>query len=341
MIWSRVSLQATPKLLDNPQVLILQFTSVSATINSIDGPLAVMYFQLDESVQPGQVYELTVDVQNTLLLDENGVPIDITPRPGELEIRAPDGPIRVAAHAEDVGVGGVARASVTTFEPITLSGGQAGFRYDPAIVDGPPTVIMDPRHGQAAFVADISTPGLVVVSFSSPDGSLNEVPGDLIEVRLPISSAVPPSTSYPVTLDPALTFMTDTQGQPVSLALVEGLLEVTAALPGSVAGLSVARLAGGELRLDWGADCGNGSGYAIYRGDLLQGYESLAPEPGFCSVPGRSATIPAGPGPADFFLVVPHLDGFEGDYGVDSSGEGRQAADFPCFPQHAVHECVP
>jgi hypothetical protein len=194
-----VVLLATPRLFDDPQVLVMQFESVSATINSIDGPLAVMYFQLDESVQPGQVYELTVDLQNTFLVDENGIPIAISPRPGALEVRAPDGPIRFAAHAENVGVGGLARTSVTTFEPIRLSAGQAGFRYDPTIVDGPPTVIMDPRHGQAAFVADVSTPGLVLVSFTSPDGSLNEVPGDVIEIRLPISPSAPPGTTYPVT----------------------------------------------------------------------------------------------------------------------------------------------
>jgi hypothetical protein len=336
-----VVLLATPRLFDDPQVLVMQFESVSATINSIDGPLAVMYFQLDESVQPGQVYELTVDLQNTFLVDENGIPIAISPRPGALEVRAPDGPIRFAAHAENVGVGGLARTSVTTFEPIRLSAGQAGFRYDPTIVDGPPTVIMDPRHGQAAFVADVSTPGLVLVSFTSPDGSLNEVPGDVIEIRLPISPSAPPGTTYPVTLDPALTFMTDAQGQPVSLELIPGLLEIDALAPGMVVGLTVAHLAGNQLQLDWNADCGDGSVYAIYRGDLVFGYDSLAPEPGFCSVPGTSATIPAGPGAADFFLVVPHLDGFEGEYGIDSSGEGRSAAEFPCFPQDAIHDCVP
>jgi len=335
-----VVLDATAQLLDDPQVLILQFTSASATINSADGPLAVMYFQLDESVQPGQVYELVVDLQNTLLFDENGLPIDITPRPGELTIRAPNDPIAVSAHAEDVGVGGVARASVVTFEPIALSGGQVGFRYDPTIVDGPITVLMDPRHGQATFVADTATPGLVVVNFSSPDGSLNVVPGDLIEVFLPLSAAAPPGISR-VALDPALTFITDAAGQPVDLALSTGVLEITEALPGTVDNLTVARAAGGQLQLNWGDDCGNATGYAIYRGDLALGYTSLAPVPGLCSVSATSATIPATPGIAEFFLVVPHLGALEGDYGVDYTGEGREPAAFPCFPQDAVHECAP
>ena len=61
----------------------------------------------------------------------------------------------------------------------------------------------------------------------------------------------------------------------------------------------------GDLVFEWGIpDPGClADNYAVYRGDLTQGYESLAPEPGFCAVAATSATLPLGPGAADFFLV--------------------------------------
>lgn len=105
--------------------------------------------------------------------------------------------------------------------------------------------------------------------------------------------------------------------------------------------LTVSREASGELTLSWGADCGGGSAYGIYRGDLNLGYASLALEPGFCSVADQSATIPLGPGNADFFLVVPNDDAFEGSYGQDGAGTRRAPADTACFPQDQIDACAP
>ena len=76
---------------------MVSFESLSATINSVDGPLAVLYLRLSDSVVPGQTFEITVDIENSSLVDEHGQPVGVEPRPGELTIRAPGGPTRVAA----------------------------------------------------------------------------------------------------------------------------------------------------------------------------------------------------------------------------------------------------
>lgn len=331
----------TADLLLIPQQILLQFLSASATVNAADGPMAVYHLRLAADVQPGDKYELAVDVQGTQLIDEHGETVPIRPRNGTLTIRAPGDPIAVSAHAEDVVPGGVARLSVATFEPIALSSGQVGFRYDPAVASGPPAVSMDPRHGNASFVSSNPVPGLVIVSFVSPDGTLNDVPGDIVEFDLPTLPSVPPGTQSPVSLDPALTFLIDTSGQVLSLEPTSGVLEFAFPLAGAVSALSLDKLPGGMLLLDWAPDCGSGTAHAIYRGDLASGYDSLAFEPGYCDVSPTSATIAAGEGEADFFLVVPHFAGLEGSYGTRSNGDARPPAAVACFPQAESNPCAP
>jgi hypothetical protein len=105
--------------------------------------------------------------------------------------------------------------------------------------------------------------------------------------------------------------------------------------PGESAWLRVENNGDGTLRLTWTADCGSGSAYGVYRGDLVSGYESLAPEPGRCDVSGTTASIPEGAGRADFFLVVPNTGSVEGSYGA-----ARGAATAACHPQGAIDSCA-
>lgn len=111
--------------------------------------------------------------------------------------------------------------------------------------------------------------------------------------------------------------------------------------PGAVSDLRLGRGVRGSIDLTWEADCGTGTAYAIYRGDLSAGYASIAPEPGFCTVPATSATVPLGAGDADFFLVVPNNGIGEGSYGIDTLGNRRPPAAQACFPAVPVDSCAP
>ncbi len=112
-------------------------------------------------------------------------------------------------------------------------------------------------------------------------------------------------------------------------------------LPGESGGLVVTLEASGELTLSWSADCGSGSRYGVYRGDLAAGLSSLAPEPGLCDVSATEALLPAGAGTADFFLIVPNDGTFEGSYGVDGNTVRRSAPAGACYPQDAIDACAP
>jgi hypothetical protein len=111
--------------------------------------------------------------------------------------------------------------------------------------------------------------------------------------------------------------------------------------PGAISALRLGRGAGGMLDLVWEGDCGTGIAYALYRGDLAAGPGSAVPEPGHCSETSHVATIPAGTGAADFFLVVPNDGAAEGSYGIDSQGNRRPPSAEACYPPSPVNSCAP
>ena len=207
------------------QTAVIEFASPSATINWADGPLAVLFFRLDASLQPGQEFELMLDLADTFLVDafDQSIPLEL--RGGVLTVRDPGAPYELAAEGDEILPGDVAALGVDTSELFPIGSGQVALRWDPAVAAGPPVVSMDPRHGDASFSVDLSEPGRALVSFSSPDGSLNEVAGKIIGVDLPTAAGAPAVASA-LTLDPVLTFLEDPGDSPIPIALVADVLDL-------------------------------------------------------------------------------------------------------------------
>jgi hypothetical protein len=203
----------------DPQMILVQFASESGTVNLSDGPLAALFFRLDESVQPGSTFQLVIDEPNSLLRGPDGTPIVIESREGELTTRLPADPFVLQADGTRVAPGHIADLAVTTLEPFPMSEGQIVIRYDAAIARGTPQVRMNPRHGQSEFEVDSSTPGMLVVNFSSAQGDLNQVPGDVIQIDLPISRQVETGLSSRLWIDPIMSWVAGASGQllPVTL----------------------------------------------------------------------------------------------------------------------------
>jgi len=205
--------------------ILISFQSQTATINATDGVLLVAYMRLDPSVTAGERFELAMDLPDSFLFDENGDPIPLNPRNGELTIRAMGAPTLVVADGDKIEAGTPAELGVQTFEAFEVASGQVTLLYDPSLAGGTPVVSMDPRHGRAVFLADTSVPGRVSVTFTSDDASLNTVPGEIVSVVLPIAPGTPVGL-YPLTLDSASTFLLDPGGVPVSVALGPGVIEI-------------------------------------------------------------------------------------------------------------------
>lgn len=214
------------EMTEDPPRYVLRFVSPSATVNDYHGPMAVVFFDLHENAVPGSRFELVVDAQDTEFLDENGYPIEFELTPGELSVRAAAAPYMVAADVGTVARGDVAEIGVRTAEPVAWARGRIGLRWDVDVLPDEPVVRMDPRHGLSSFEYDVPYPGLLIVDFASPDASLNRVPGRVILVNLNSSRAARPRASTRIWIDPALSWIIGSAGQPLPLALADDHIEL-------------------------------------------------------------------------------------------------------------------
>ncbi len=209
------------------QLVLVDFSSVSATVNSADGPLGVLYFQVDGGLVPDTVFNVEIDPDASFLVDEAGLPVIIRPRSGEMDIRPLGAPYLLETGAAEVVPGAVALLSVETSELFPIAGGQIGLRYPAEIAGGPPTVSVDPRYGLVMVETSRAEPGLLVINLNSPDSSYNEVPGEILTIALPIRGDAPLGNVYPLTLDPDSTFLSGPAGAPISLQLMGSTVKVT------------------------------------------------------------------------------------------------------------------
>ncbi|HEX6902070.1 MAG TPA: hypothetical protein VF789_20300 [Thermoanaerobaculia bacterium] len=208
------------------QTATVRFESPSGGVNASDGPMVVFRFRLAPSVSPGQRFELAIDPAQTSLVDAQGRPVTIEPRAAFLTVRAPKAPFLLEAEGDDVEPGEVAELGVQTQEPFPVSGGRVTLRYNQNLAGGQPVVRMDPRYGRSTFTVDRSKPGVLVVNFTSPDSTLNTVPGTIVAVDLPVSASAQVGARSPVTLDPAGTWLLTRTGRKVKIRIENGALEV-------------------------------------------------------------------------------------------------------------------
>lgn len=201
------------------QELLLQFSSPSATVNAADGPLAVAYFRLDEALAAGEEFVLDVDLAETVLRGQAGEVVPLVIEAGRLRVRGPGGALGLDADGDTVAPGQVAALGASTEELVAIGAGQVGLRFDPAVVDGPPVVTIDPRYGTNSFSVEQPQPGLLIVSFTSPDGSLGMVPGGFLVASFYTDRHTPVGTHAAVTLDPDLTNLRDPAGAEIPVGL--------------------------------------------------------------------------------------------------------------------------
>ena len=204
---------ATPSGAADGQAVRIDFSSATAGVNAVDGPLAVLFFRLDRNAVPGQRWVVEVDPAATGLVAPSGAAIAVEPIAAELLVRAPRSPFTVEAEGAEVEPGELAELGVETLEPFPIAGGRVTLRYDPQAWGSAPRVTMDPRHGAATFRVVRSRPGLLVVTFTSPGAKLNSIPGRIVRVDLPTSTGVTPGRSGRIWLDPAGTWLLARHGK--------------------------------------------------------------------------------------------------------------------------------
>lgn len=208
------------------QSAMVKFASPSGTVNASDGPLAVFRFRVDPSVQPGQVFDLSIDPALTGITDASGRPVTLEPRNATLTIRNPSTPYSIEADGDKAEPGELTELSVNTYEPFLTSGGRITLVWDPQIMGGTPTVLMDPRYGKASFTVNAGKPGWLVVDFKSPDSSYNSTPGSIVSIAMRISPSASIGATSPFRFDPAGTYLLNRRGKKIPIRMESGEIEV-------------------------------------------------------------------------------------------------------------------
>ena len=198
------------------QVTLLTFSSKSATVNASDGPLLALFYRVRPDLVPGEQLDIIVDLANTALYDEQGQPILVEGRNGELRIRAPADPVSLAI-ASETPENGQVLLGLQTDEVLQISSGQFAFNYSP-LLTGRPKVFIDPRHGNGTPTVSWLR-GQIVVQFDSPDNTLGYVPGDIVGIAMQIMDTADPTIDRSIWLDPAQTFLYDGDGATITLDL--------------------------------------------------------------------------------------------------------------------------
>lgn len=201
----------------NAMVIDVSFASASASINTVDGPMAAVFFDVDPLTSPGTRMDLTVSLAETFLLDATGQPISIIPLPGELSVLDASEPFEVGADSHPPQAPGLpASLHFETEEAFEIATGQIALRYSSRGLPGEPVLRIDPRYGSAEVKLD-GYPGLAILNILSSDSTFNQLPGAILAVDIIPAFAYSPDNPPQVRLDPALTFLFDKQGRQIPL----------------------------------------------------------------------------------------------------------------------------
>lgn len=192
---------AQPCLFDVPtQAIETNFESLSATINAMDGVVAVIYVTLAPDAVPGDQYTVALDLGLSFLDDPEDDPVLLETRAGILTIRAPTAPVSFSVDGGKVHPGSGAVVEIGTAEPFELQAGRLVITYDPAIATGLPEVTADPRHGSVSLAVSYPAAGEIQIDFTSAVEDFNGVPGDLLLMRFGTPPNVPIGTVSPLTI---------------------------------------------------------------------------------------------------------------------------------------------
>jgi len=201
------------------------FSSASATINNVEGTMVAIELTLADSAAVGANPEVSIDLDETFLIDAQGIALTVIPRPGDLTIRDAGAPFLMALEGDKVLPGEFVELDVTTFEPFTAASGQIALVYDPAVLIGPPVVAFDARHGNVAITTDASIPGLLFIAFTSPEASFNSVPGKILNIQLQSAAGAPVGSVSAIDFDLAQTFFFRADGSVLPVELGGGEVE--------------------------------------------------------------------------------------------------------------------
>lgn len=210
----------------SPTEAALTMSSPSASINASDGPVMLIGFTVDPSAIPGESFELSIMLPDSFLTDENGFPIEIEVKPGTFTVKQPGAPFTLEADNADAAAGSIVVLDIAKPEYQPLSSGQIDYRYDTTLIESIDDVQVLALRNDAQFTADTSTPGRVLITFSSPSRTIGKIPGQFIHLTARVRPGLADGVTGPLAIASANTFLIANSGVEMPLFLENGTLEI-------------------------------------------------------------------------------------------------------------------
>lgn len=214
----------------NTGTTVLSFQSPSAGVNEVDGPMAVLYYRISASATPGDEFELVMDLADTTVHDAESVPVPLELRSGTLDIESPSAPLELSLEDSAGPLAMFVDLAISTERSLPLDSGSLSLSFDPAwIADDFPQgveILTDPRYGSVDASFSSTSPGKIQISLLSSDHSFNRLPGEVLSVRLPISTSTTVGSFHQVSFDPSESFLVAATGGTLDLLLTGGSVEI-------------------------------------------------------------------------------------------------------------------
>lgn len=200
-------------------VLDVSFSSTSASINTVDGPMAAIFLDVSPQAVPGSQLSISIEPAQSFLLDENGQNIPLEIRSGDFSVVDASQPFEISAESEPPeSPGQPVSLLFETEEAFEIATGQVALRYSSRELPGEPEILLDPRYGFAKIKLD-GYPGLAILKIVSSDTDFNQLPGGIVRVNLMPAMAYDGDNRTHVRIDPALTFLYDKRGNVIPLVI--------------------------------------------------------------------------------------------------------------------------
>lgn len=198
------------------------FSSASATVNSTFGPLVIVRYALDPTLEVDRRFLLRVDPDALDLDAADSQPIAYFTEKGRLRVDDFDADVDLEAAADHAVPGATAVIGAGTEILGEIASGTIEILYEPGFADGPATASIHPAYGAAVIDSVVEpAPGVVQVTFHATGDDLNTLlPGPFLAVSIPTRGDVAVGSRYEVILG-AGTVVLDGNGQPVQVEMTE------------------------------------------------------------------------------------------------------------------------
>lgn len=204
----------------------IQFESPSASLNTWHGPMFAFLMDPEIELEVGESLPITIDSESTYLLDDAGEEARFDVIPGTMTVCAEDDPFVLGIEPSQESSSHRMTAAISTYELVRLSRADLVVHYDAVSISKVRKPLIWDLNGDLLIEVDDGEPGILRITLESPSGTLNKLPGPMVELDFSLDPGVESGTTALV-LDPAETHVYDSDGNPLELEFRNGLINTS------------------------------------------------------------------------------------------------------------------